>query len=140
MKEKYFKNNKSIILEEAMSSSRRNSSLYLIIVTLIFIFANIAALTPITGIPVLFYKHRYLCKKSPNSNFNIICSRKFVCSNKSKYGVDFILDKKYDANIISFITSYDIYCSGTKRILLASSFFLGQLIGTILYPYLISFI
>lgn len=139
MIEKCSKKNKSKKLEEALASSRKNSSLYLIIVSLIFIFANIASLTPITGIPIFFYKHRYLCKKSINSkNFNIVCSRKFVCSNKSKYGVDYILDEKYNVNLISFITSYDIYCSGTKRILLASSFFLGQLIGTIIYPYLIA--
>lgn len=139
MIEKGSKKNKSKKLEEALASSRKNSSLYLIIVSLIFIFANIASLTPITGIPIFFYKHRYLCKKSINSkNFNIVCSRKFVCSNKSKYGVDYILDEKYNVNLISFITSYDIYCSGTKRILLASSFFLGQLIGTIIYPYLIA--
>ena len=140
MIEKYSKKDKSKKLEEAMASSRKNSSLYLIIVSLIFIFANIASLTPITGIPIFFYKHRYLCKKSINSkNFNMVCSRQFVCSNKSKYGIDYILDEKYNVNLISFITSYDIYCSGTKRTLLASSFFLGQLIGTIIYPYLIDF-
>ena len=140
MIEKNSKKDKSKKLEEALASSRKNSSLYLIIVSLIFIFANIASLTPITGIPIFFYKHRYLCKKSINSkNFNMVCSRQFVCSNKSKYGVDYILDEKYNVNLISFITSYDIYCSGTKRTLLASSFFLGQLIGTIIYPYLIAF-
>jgi hypothetical protein len=69
----------------------------------------------------------------------MVCSRQFVCSNKSKYGIDYILDEKYNVNLISFITSYDIYFSGTKRTLLVSSFFLGQLIGTIIYPYLIDF-
>ena len=41
-------------LEECLSASRKNSSLYLIITSLIFIFANIGAITPLTGIPVFF--------------------------------------------------------------------------------------
>ena len=126
-------------LEEGLESSRKNSSLYLILVSLIFIFVNIGALTPLTGIPVLFYKNKYLCKKDPLSKvFNIKCSHNFICSNKNRLGIDYIYDKKNNINLKSFITSYDIYCSQTKRIILASSFFFGQLIGTIIYPYLIS--
>ena len=49
---------KTKILEEGMISSRRNSSLYLIVVSIIFIFANIAAITPLTGIPIFFYNHK----------------------------------------------------------------------------------
>ena len=141
MNQKNSKNEESKKLEEGMECSRKNKSLYLIIVTIIFIFANLAAQTPLTGIPVFFYKHRYLCKKSPSSNnFNVVCKRAFVCSNTNKLGIDYILDPKYDIRFNSFITSYDIYCSGTKRIILASSFFLGQLIGTIIYPFIVSFL
>ena len=140
MLERCSKKEESKKLEEGMASLRRNSSLYLTIVSIIFIFTNIAALTPLTGIPVFFYKHKYLCKKSSSSsNFNIVCSSKFICSNNKKLGIDYIFDPKNDINLKSFITSYDIYCSGAKKILLASSFFLGQLIGTIIYPYLISY-
>ena len=131
---------KTKILEEGMISSRRNSSLYLIVVSIIFIFANIAAITPLTGIPIFFYNHKYLCKESNSlKQFNIRCSRNFVCSNNNKLNIDYILDRKNNVNLNSFITSFDIYCSPIKRTLLASSFFFGQLIGTIIYPYLISF-
>ena len=136
--EDFSKKEKSRKLEEGMKSSRQNSSLYLIIVSIIFIFSNIAALTPLTGIPVFFYNHRYLCKNDNSNEFNIICSQKYICSNNKKLNIDYIIDKKYDANLHSFISTFDIYCSRTKIIFLASSFFLGQLIGTIIYPYFIS--
>ena len=131
------KNEKTRKLEEGMESSRKNSSLYLKIVTILFIFVNTAALTPLTGIPVFFYNHRYLCKTQ--NIFNKKCSRKFICSNNKKFGIDYILDKNRDVHLESFITSFDIYCSRPKRTILASSFFFGQLIGTLIYPYLISF-
>ena len=61
------------------------------------VLTDIAALTPLTGIPVFFYKHKYLCKKSTSSsNFNIVCSSKFICSNNKKLGIDYILDPKND--------------------------------------------
>ena len=138
--EDFSKKEKSKKLEEGMKSSRQNSSLYLIIVSIIFIFSNIAALTPLTGIPVFFYNHKYLCKNGNSNNFNSICSQKFICSNNKKLNIDYIIDKKYDANLHSFITTFNIYCSRTKIVFLASSFFIGQLIGTIIYPYFISFL
>ena len=137
--EDFSKNEKSIKLEEGMKSSRQNSSLYLIIVSIIFIFSNIAALTPLTGIPVFFYNHKYLCKNGNSNNFNSICSQKFICSNNKKLNIDYIIDKKYDANLHSFITTFNIYCSRTKIVFLASSFFIGQLIGTIIILILFPF-
>ena len=126
-------------LEEAISSSRRNSNLYLIIASIIFIFSNIGTLTPLTGIPVFFYNHKYLCKNSTTNNFDIVCSQKYICSNNKKFGIEYIINKKIDANIQSFISSYNLECSRMKKTLLGSSFFLGQLIGTIIYPYLVSY-
>ena len=137
--EKFSKKEKSDKLEEGMESSRKNSSLYLKIVTILFILVNISALTPLTGIPVFFYNHRYLCKNPDlNNTFNIQCFQNDICSNNKTLNIDYIIDQKRETNIKSFITSFNISCSTTKKTLLASSFFFGQLIGTIIYPYLIS--
>lgn len=98
------------------------------------------ALTPLTSIPVFFYNHRYLCKRSNSQNiFNKKCSRKIICSNINKFGIDYILDKNRDVHLESFIIKFDIYRSRPKRTILAASFFFGQLIGTLIYPYLISY-
>ena len=136
---KFSKKEKTKKLEEGMEFSRKRSSLYLILVSIIFIFVNISALTPLTGIPVFFYNHRYLCKDPDSNKFNIKCTQDYICDNTKKLNIDYIIDQKKDTNIESFITSFNIYCSKTKKTLLASSFFFGQLIGTILYPYLISY-
>jgi len=126
-------------LEEALSSCRKNSSLYLIITSLIFIFANIGAITPLTGIPIFFYNHKYLCKNPINNKFDTPCSQKFICANNKIFGIDYIINPERDANLQSFITTYNLKCSRIRKTLLGSSFFIGQLIGTIIYPYLISY-
>ena len=126
-------------LEEGLSASRKNSSLYLIITSLIFIFANIGAITPLTGIPVFFYNHKYLCKNAITNKFDIRCSQRYICDNNKKFGIDYIINENIYANLQSFISSYNLKCSRIRKTILGSSFFFGQLIGTIIYPYLISY-
>ena len=121
-------------LEDALECSRKNSSLYLIIVTVLFFITNIGAIAVYAGIPIFLYKNKYLCKDHLNQNkFITQCSKNFICDNKNKINVDYILDK--ENNIYSFISDYDIYCSNIKQIILVSSFFLGGMLGNIIYPY-----
>ena len=123
-------------LEDGLEYSRKNSSLYLILATVLFFITNIGTITVYAGIPVFLYKNKYLCKDPLNPNlFTTKCSRKFICDNKNRIDVDYILDEKN--TIYSFITVFDIYCSNIKQVILTSSFFLGGMLGNIIYPYLL---
>ena len=125
-------------IESAIQTTQKNRYLYTLLLVSILFIQGLGGFTSISAIPLYFYETRYLCKEGQIFKDN--CEKKFICSSSTHLNIDYILDNNNIINLTSFINRYELFCNNRKLSFLTTCFFIGGLIGTILYPFLYKYL
>jgi MFS family permease len=121
-------------IETALKKTRTIHNSYCFIAITIFLIANTAVYSTLTGIPFYQYEKKYLCKAENSEIFNVECSKKFICNDNVELGVDYIVDEENTVELKSIISEFKLKCNDKKIILLNIFYFIGTLVGILLIP------
>ena len=122
-------------IEIAIKKTRTIHNSYSFIAITIFLIANTAVYSTLTGIPFYQYEKNYLCRAENSAIFNIKCTKKQICNNNAELGVDYIIDEENTVDLKSLITEFKLKCNDKKIILLNVFYFIGTLTGILLIPF-----
>ena len=111
---------------------------YTIIFLSILFIQGLGGFSSLSAIPLYFYETRYLCKEG--NIFSNNCERNFLCSKSTIFNKDYKLDTNNLISLTSFISRYDIFCNNKKIVFLSTCYFIGGVIGTIIYPFIYNFL
>ena len=124
-------------IETALQATQKNRYTYTIIFLSILFIQGLGGFSSLSAIPLYFYETRYLCKEG--NTFLNNCERNFLCSKTTIFNKDYKLDSNNLISLNSFISRYDIFCNNKKIIFLSTCYFIGGVIGTIIYPFIYNF-
>ncbi len=124
-------------IETALQTTQKNRFTYTIIFLSILFLQGLGGFSSVSAIPLYFYETRYLCKEG--NIFSNNCERNFLCSKSTIFNRDYKLDTNNLISLTSFISRYDIFCNNKKIVFLSTCFFIGGVIGTIIYPFIYNF-
>ena len=98
-------------IEIAIKKTRTIHNSYSFIAITIFLIANTAVYSTLTGIPFYQYEKNYLCRAENSAIFNIKCTKKQICNNNAELGVDYIIDEENTVDLKSLITEFKLKCN-----------------------------
>ena len=124
-------------IETALQATQKNRYTYTIIFLSILFIQGLGGFSSLSAIPLYFYETQYLCKEG--NIFSSNCERNFLCSKSTIFNRDYKLDTNNLISLNSFISRYDIFCNNKKIIFLSTCYFIGGVIGTIIYPFIYNF-
>ena len=124
-------------IETALQTTQKNRFTYTIIFLSILFLQGLGGFSSVSAIPLYFYETQYLCKEG--NIFSSNCERNFLCSKSTIFNRDYKLDTNNLISLTSFISRYDIFCNNKKIVFLSTCFFIGGVIGTIIYPFIYNF-
>ena len=125
-------------IETALETTKKNRFTYTIIFLSILFIQGLGGFSSLSAIPLYFYETRYLCKEG--NIFSNNCERNFLCSKSTIFNKDYKLDTNNLISLTSFISRYDIFCNNKKIVFLSTCYFIGGVIGTIIYPFIYNFL
>ena len=125
-------------IETALETTKKNRFTYTIIFLSILFIQGLGGFSSLSAIPLYFYETRYLCKEG--NIFSNNCERNFLCSKSTIFNRDYKLDTNNLISLTSFISRYDIFCNNKKIVFLSTCYFIGGVIGTIIYPFIYNFL